>query len=127
MLFITSEAHAFSNFTRKALPNAYRTLTAEFPQAITGQPYHTSKLLTVLLVNQLAEKLDPSEVIIGLATPGYAESELLRGFRGPLTWTAEALFCRSAEQGGRLCTLSAVTSTDEQFHKGYNAHAEWTQ
>ena len=127
LLFITSEVHAFSNFTKKALPNAYRALTDAFPTSIDGQPYHTSKLLTILLARQLAEKVNSSEVVVALATPGYAESELLNGFRGPMTWMVEALFCRSAEEGGRLCTLAAITSTDEQFHKGYNSHAQWRQ
>jgi NAD(P)-dependent dehydrogenase (short-subunit alcohol dehydrogenase family) len=127
LLFISSEVHAFSNFTKKSLPNAYRTLTDEFPKSASGQPYHTSKLLMVLLVKQLAEKVDSSELIIGLATPGYAESELLNDFRNPVTSMLEAVFCRSMEQGGRLCTLAAIASTDEEFHGGYNSHAKWRQ
>ena len=127
LLFISSEVHAFSNFTRPALPNAYRTLTEEFPNTFNGQPYHTSKLLTVLLAKQLAEKVNSSEVIVGLATPGYSESELLKDFGGPVTKMVELTFCRSMEQGGRLCVLSAVTSTDEEFHKGYYSHAKWGQ
>lgn len=127
LLFITSEAHAFSNFTRPALPNAYRTLTEEFPSTFNGQPYHTSKLLTVLLAKQLAEKVDSSEVIVGLATPGYSESELFKDFGGPVTKMTELVFCRSMEQGGRLCVIPAVASTDEEFHKGYYAHAKWGQ
>jgi len=31
------------------------------------------------------------------------------------------------EQGGRLCVLSSITSTDEEFHKGYYSHAKWGQ
>jgi len=127
LLFISSEVHAFSNFTKSALPNAYRTLTDDFPNTVSGQPYHTSKLLTVLLAKQLADKVDSSEVIVGLATPGYAESELLNTFKGPLTKMVEAIFCRSVEQGGRLCTLSAVSSTDKEFHGGYFSHAKWRQ
>ena len=127
LLFITSEVHAFSNFTRPALPNAYRTLTEEFPNTFNGQPYHTSKLLTVLLAKQLAEKVNPSEVIVGLATPGYSESELLKDFGGPVTKMVGFMFGRSAEQGGRVCVLPAVTSTDEEFHKGYYTHVNWGQ
>ena len=127
LLFISSEVHAFSNFTKSALPNAYRTLTEDFPNTANGQPYHTSKLLTVLLAKQLADKVDSSEVIVGLATPGYAESELLKDFKGIVTKMVEAIFCRSVEQGGRLCTISAVSSTDEEFHKGYFSHAKWRQ
>ena len=127
LLFISSEVHAFSNFTEAALPNAYHTLTERFPTTLNGQPYHTSKLLTVLLAKELAERVDSSEVIVGLATPGYAESELLKDFKGPVTRMTEATFCRSMEDGGRLCVLSAVTSTDEQFHKGYNSHGKWVE
>jgi len=127
LLFISSEVHAFSNFTKRSLPNAYRTLTEELPKSANGQPYHTSKLLTLLLAKELAEKVDSLEVIVGLATPGYAESELLSDFRNPVTRVVEAVFCRSVEDGGRLCTLAATTSTDEQFHKGYNSHAKWGQ
>jgi len=125
LLFISSEVHAFSNFTEKSLPNAYRALTDAFPKSTNGQPYHTSKLLTLLLAKQLAEKVNSSEVIVGLATPGYAESELLNDFRNAVTKIVEFIFCRSMEDGGRLCTLAAIASTDEQFHKGYNSHAEW--
>ena len=127
LLLISSEAHAFSNFTEKTLPNAYRTLTERFPSTFNGQPYHTSKLLTLLLVKQLAEKVNSSEVIVGIATPGYSESGLLKDFEGPLTKVVAAIFCRSMEDGGRLCTLAAITSTDEQFHGGYNSHSKWTQ
>ena len=127
LLFISSEVHAFSNFTKNSLPNAYRTLTDEFPKSANGQPYHTSKLLTVLLAKQLAQKVDSSEVIVGLATPGYAESGLLNDFRNPVTRIVEAIFCRSMEEGGRLCTLAAIASTDEEFHGGYNSHAKWRQ
>lgn len=126
-MFISSEAHAFSNFTKAALPKAYSTLTEQAPKTMNGQPYHTSKLLTVLLSKQLAEKVDSSEVIVGLATPGYSESGLLKDLQNPVTRIVEAIFCRTMEQGGRLCTLAAITSTDEQFHKGYNSHAKWKQ
>jgi len=127
LLFISSEGHAFSNFTKKSLPNAYRILTEEFPNSANGQPYHTSKLLTILLVKELAEKVDSLEVIVGLATPGYAESGLQNDIQNPVTKVVETIFSRSVEDGGRLCTLAAITSTDEQFHKGYNSHAKWGQ
>ena len=127
LLFISSEAHAFSNFTEKSLPNAYRTLTDGLQKSANGQPYHTSKLLTVLLAKQLAEKVDSSEVIVGLATPGYAESELLNDFRNPVTRVVEVILRRSMEEGGRLCVLASIASTDEEFHGGYNSHAEWRQ
>lgn len=127
LLFISSEVHAFSNFAESSLPNAYHALTEKFPKSASGQPYHTSKLLTVLLAKQLAEKVDSSEVIVGLATPGYAESELLSDIRNTITRLVEATFCRSMEDGGRLCTLAGVASTDEQFHKGYYSHAKWTK
>ena len=127
LLFISSEVHAFSNFTEKTLPDAYRTLTEQFPNSVNGQSYHTSKLFTLLLAKQLADKVNSSEVIVGLATPGYSQSELLKDFRGPVSTMVEVIFSRSTEEGGRLCTLAAITSTDEDFHKGYNAHAKWTQ
>lgn len=127
LLFISSEVHAFSNFTEKSLPNAYRALTDRFPKSMNGQPYHTSKLLTVLLAKQLAEKVDSSEVVVGLATPGYAESELLNDMQNFVTRMLEAIFRRSVEEGASLCVLADVTSTDEEFHKGYNSHAKWRQ
>lgn len=77
----------------------------------------------VLLAKQLAEMVDWSEVIVGLAVPGYAESDLLDDFRNPVTRVVESIFCRSMEEGGRLCTLAAITSTDEEFRGGYNTHA----
>lgn len=125
-MFISTEAHVFSNFTKKSFPNAYRALTEKFPQSMIGEPYHTSKLLTVLLVKQLAERVDSSEVVVGLASPGYAESELLSEVRNSVVAKiGESIFARSGEDGGRLCMLAAISSTDEEFHKGYYSHAKW--
>ena len=100
----------------------------KFPKSKISQPYHTSKLLTVLLAKQLTEKIDSSEVVVGLASPGYAESELLNEVRDSVVAKiGECIFARSGEGGRRLCMLAAIASTDAQFHKGYYSHAKWRQ
>lgn len=82
--------------------------------------------MTILLAKQLAEKVNSSEVIVGLASPGYAKSDLFKDFGGgPITTMTEFMFRRSMDEGGRLCTLAAIAFTDEQFHKGYYTHAKW--
>ncbi|KAJ8063552.1 hypothetical protein OCU04_007424 [Sclerotinia nivalis] len=115
IVIVCSEAHRLTTFKEVNAPDIYEKLNNE-QQGYDGQDrYGVSKLLQLLFVRELIQRLNTTKsttppVIINLANPGLCKSTLDRG-RGAtfkvFAFIAHALLGRTAEVGARTYVLGA--------------------
>lgn len=124
LTFVASEVHAWAELPER---NAEHTLKAlsDPPTAKMDARYPVSKLLEVLLVQELAGRVRGSEVIINMLNPGFCHSQLGRemgiGFK-----LMQLVLARSTEVGSR--TLVAGAGAGLESHGAYmtDSHVENT-
>lgn len=122
LLIVTSETHAFSNFSHPPPPpsSIYTIETASSELDYNpSYAYQLSKLLLVLLMHELAIRVDTNQVLVGEVTPGYANTSLFDDVGGFLLWLLTKTAGRSLDEGARLYVHAAVSTKDEAFHGVY--------
>ncbi|KAK3359012.1 hypothetical protein B0T25DRAFT_588050 [Lasiosphaeria hispida] len=118
LTIVTSDSHTFAEFSERNAPAIFPTyLTTAYPMA---DRYTTSKLLSLLLTRELADRA-PSPVVINCVNPGFCRSTnlfddwpvlaalLLRVVFFPLS--------RSADTGARV--LLAAADGGPESHGAY--------
>ncbi|EAQ85932.1 hypothetical protein CHGG_07184 [Chaetomium globosum CBS 148.51] len=118
---VASEAHLFTRFVEQDLPNIFESFR---PGGAMHDRYGTTKLLDILIVQELAARLDAasagaSPVVVNTANPGLCMSELFRdlfSFAQFMLGFALLFFGRTAEQGSRAFT-SAIAGGRESHGK----------
>ena len=115
LTIVSSEVHRRPKFPEWKESNTFVALDDQSKSAI-AERYPTSKLLEVLVIRQLAPKLEGSGVILNTLDPGLCHSELSRD--GGLFFTVmKSLLARSTEVGSR--TLMAAASVGQESHGKY--------
>lgn len=113
--FVVSEVHAWVEFTEWQEENTLDILSDK-NQAKMYYRYPLSKLLEVLLVQELAARVRGSEVVVNMINPGLCHSSLSR----EAGWTMSVmkfLLARTTEIGSR--TLVAGLLAGVESHGGY--------
>ncbi|KAK5799838.1 hypothetical protein VI817_002050 [Penicillium citrinum] len=122
--FVVSEVHAWCSLPEWKDDHILKTLSDQ-SKAKMNERYPVSKLLEVLLVQELAGRVRGSEVIINMINPGLCHSALGRD-QGFLFQAFKFFVARSTEVGSR--TLVAGISAGLESHGAYmtDGHVENT-
>ncbi|KAJ5670823.1 Short-chain dehydrogenase/reductase family protein [Penicillium maclennaniae] len=117
LTFVVSEVHAWADTTElaDAGDRILQAISDPSKAKMSGR-YMMSKLLEVLLVQELASRVRGSEVIINMLNPGLCHSALGREF-GLGFMLMKIVMARSTEVGSR--TLVAGASTGLEGHGAY--------
>ncbi|KAJ5143306.1 uncharacterized protein N7515_002093 [Penicillium bovifimosum] len=120
--FVVSEVHAFARFPEWKEKQPMKVLSDK-STANMRQRYPLSKLLEVLLVQELAGRVRGSEVIINMINPGLCHSQLGREAGWELK-LMKLLLARTTEVGSR--TLVAGATAGLESHGSYmtDGHVE---
>ncbi|CAG8108958.1 unnamed protein product [Penicillium salamii] len=121
LTFVVSEVHAWVNFPEWTEENPLKVVS-DPSRAKMGERYMLSKLLEVLLVQELASRVRGSEVIINMLNPGLCHSQLTRN-NEPWAFTVfKFLVARSTEVGSRTLVASAAAGLES--HGAYMTNGE---
>ncbi|KAJ5824923.1 Short-chain dehydrogenase/reductase SDR [Penicillium robsamsonii] len=115
LTFVVSEVHAWVKFPEWKEDEPMKFVSDQTRAKMTER-YPLSKLLQVLLVQELADRVRESEVIVNMLNPGLCHSQLGRdlglGFK-----LVKLILARSTEVGSR--TLVASAAAGVQSHGAY--------
>ncbi|KAK4127592.1 NAD(P)-binding protein [Parathielavia appendiculata] len=119
---VASEAHFFTKFVEKDQPRIFESFR---PGRAMHDRYGTTKLLDILLVQELAERLDAasagsSPIVVNTANPGLCESSLFRDIHTIgqfLLSVAKLCIGRTSEEGSRA--LMAAVAGGRESHGKY--------
>ncbi|KAJ5167627.1 Short chain dehydrogenase atnD [Penicillium canariense] len=114
--FVVSGVHAWAEFTEWKDTDTPMQLVSDPSQARMQERYPLSKLLQVLLVQELAGRVRGSDVIITMVDPGLCHSSLARE-AGWQLYVMKLVLARSTEVGAR--TLIAGIATGLEGHGAY--------
>ncbi|KAK3327680.1 short-chain dehydrogenase/reductase-like protein [Cercophora scortea] len=112
LTIVGSDAHYYAKFPERNEPNIFEALKRSTPDALVER-YNVSKLLSVLLTRQLAQRClatGNAAVVINTANPGFCRSKLFRNLPGVLDVVARTLmflFARTNEMGARALLAAA--------------------
>lgn len=124
LTFVVSEVHSWVEFPEWKEDQPMKVVS-DPSKAKMGERYPLSKLLEVLLVQELAGRVRGSEVIINMVNPGLCHSQLGReaGLKFKLI---KLVLARSTEVGSR--TLVAGATAGLESHGAYmtDGHVENT-
>lgn len=125
LTFVVSEVHAWVNFPEWVEDQPMKAVS-DPEKAKMGERYPLSKLLEVLLVQELASRVRGSEVIINMLNPGLCHSQLARNVDSWTFTLFKLVLARSTEVGSR--TLVAGAAAGLESHGAYmtDAHVENT-
>ena len=110
LVIVTSEVHGMTKFPEWKEPNIFNALSDE-SKARMNERYPTSKLLEVLVVRQIAPKLEGSGVILNMLNPGLCHSELARD-AGLFLAIMKFFLARTTEVGSRTLVAAAVAGSE---------------
>ncbi|KAJ5493478.1 Short chain dehydrogenase atnD [Penicillium diatomitis] len=114
--FVVSEVHAWVNFTEWKESDTPMKVVSDPTKAKMTERYMLSKLLEVLLVQEVASRTRASDVVITMVNPGLCHSALNRERNWQLAMLKTVL-ARTTEIGSR--TLVAGISTGVEGHGSY--------
>jgi NAD(P)-dependent dehydrogenase (short-subunit alcohol dehydrogenase family) len=120
LAFVVSEVHAWVEFPEWKDTDKAMQILSDPAKAKMAERYPLSKLLEVLLVQELAGRTRGSDVIITMVNPGLCHSALGRDSGWGLA-ILKAVLARSTEVGSR--TLVAGISTNIEGHGAYMTDA----
>ncbi len=110
LTFVVSEVHAWATFPEWKADQPMKEIS-DPSKAKMGERYNLSKLLEVLLVQELAGRVRGAEVIINMLNPGFCHSQLGReaGLKFKLMKT---ILARSTEVGSRTLVAGSVSGLE---------------
>lgn len=121
LTIVSSEVHAYNGLQEQVEDTNEIFKTIDDPAtADMKSRYPLSKLLEVLIVREIAPKLNGSGVTLNMLNPGLCHSSLARGATGMqavIFFVMKALIARSTEVGSR--TLVAAASVGPESHGKY--------
>lgn len=112
---VVSEVHAWTKFPERKAPNTFLALDDEKHTDMLER-YPTSKLLQVLVLREIVQRLRDDSVVVNMLNPGLCHSQLAReaGIRLALM---KMVMARTTEVGSR--TLVAGAAAGEESHGAY--------
>ncbi|KAJ5171194.1 uncharacterized protein N7500_003977 [Penicillium coprophilum] len=113
--FVVSEVHAWVKFPEWKEDEPMKFVSDQ-ARAKMGERYPLSKLLEVLLVQALADRVRESEVVVNMLNPGLCHSQLGRDSGFWLT-LLKMVMARSTEVGSRTLVAGAVAG--QESHGAY--------
>lgn len=116
LTIVSSEIHAWTKFPEWKAPNSFDALNNK-EKTNFEERYPTSKLLEVLVVRQIAPKMEGSGVILNYLNPGLCRSALGRDGDYRLAFLYFIRLPRTAEMGSR--TLVAGAAAGRESHGKY--------
>ncbi|MCJ1371483.1 hypothetical protein MMC20_002700 [Loxospora ochrophaea] len=122
LTIVTSEVHGWTQFPEWKGSKIFDALDDE-ATARMGERYPTSKLLEILVVRQIAPKLQASGVILNMLNPGLCHSELARDF-GLKMVLLKLLLARSTEVGSRTLVAAAMAGTESHGKYMNDGHVD---
>jgi len=108
--FVVSEVHAWVQFDEWKEENTLQIIS-DPAKAKMGERYPLSKLLEVLVVQELAGRVRGSEVIINMVNPGLCHSQLGREAGWGL-WLLKQVLARSTEVGSRTLVTGILSGLE---------------
>ncbi|CAN8100331.1 unnamed protein product [Discula destructiva] len=123
LVIVSSDAHFMTNFNERSSPHIFDAFKS---RTVPPDRYQTSKLLQLLVVRQVAQRLSrptsSSEygVILNTLTPGFCRTSLFRDNAFPASFFLKVtgtLIGRSAEAGSRELVHAAAA--------GPETHGKW--
>ncbi|KAK3296943.1 uncharacterized protein B0H64DRAFT_390794 [Chaetomium fimeti] len=119
---VASEAHMFTSFVEQDEPNIFESFR---PGGAMHDRYGTTKLIDILVVQELAARLDAasagaSPIVVNSANPGLCKSDLFRDLFSIGQWflnLSVLLLGRTSEQGSR--TLTEAIAGGRESHGKY--------
>lgn len=120
LTIVTSEVHGWTKFPEGNSEDVFDALDESAKKSM-DERYPTSKLLEVLVVRELAPKLESTGVVLNMLNPGLCHSELARDSGWGL-WFLKLFLARSTEVGSRTLIASAVAG--EESHGKYMSDAK---
>ncbi|KAL8719020.1 MAG: hypothetical protein Q9225_003921 [Loekoesia sp. 1 TL-2023] len=124
LVVVASDLHFTTDLEERKAPNIFDKLR-EKETADMSKRYAVTKLMQVLIVRELAARIDLSKkprVIVNCLTPGFCHSDFDRemtGFDWYFIKTMRFIFARTTEVGSR--TLVAAAEAGEESHGQYMA------
>lgn len=113
LTIVSSEVHAWAKFPEQTEDAVIAALDKSED---VSERYQVSKLLEVLVVRQIAPKLQGSGVVLNMLNPGLCHSELARESNWKLT-VVKMVMARTTEVGSR--TLVAAGAAGKESHGKY--------
>jgi len=110
LTIVSSEVHGWTKFPEWKEPKIFDALDDESKKTF-GERYPTSKLLEVLVVRQIAPKLEGSGVTLNMLNPGLCHSELGRDAGFFLT-VLKFFLARTTEVGSRTLVAAGVAGPE---------------
>ncbi|KAF6820594.1 short-chain dehydrogenase reductase family [Colletotrichum plurivorum] len=114
LTFTGSLGHAQAMFPERKSPQIFKDLAVEENANMYDSRYNVSKLMQLLLARELADKISsgdkPGNVVVSVANPGLAHSEVARNvgyIHGKVIRVVFWLVARTAEQASRTVVLAA--------------------
>lgn len=124
LTFVVSSVHDSVAFPEWKEDQPMKTLS-DPSKAKMGERYALSKLLEVLLVQELAGRVRGSEVIVNMVNPGLCHSQL--GREAGLTFKLmKLILARSTEVGSRTLVAGAVSGLESHGAYMTDGHVENT-
>ncbi|CAI7651012.1 unnamed protein product [Penicillium glandicola] len=124
--FVVSEVHAWVDFQEWKEEEPMKVVSDQTKARMAGgERYRLSKLLEVLLVQELAGRVRGSEVIINMINPGLCHSQLGRE-AGLVFKLMKLALARRTEVGGRTLVAGAVAGLESHGAYMSDAHVENT-
>ncbi|KAL8938430.1 MAG: hypothetical protein Q9216_003904 [Gyalolechia sp. 2 TL-2023] len=124
LVIVASDLHFVTNLEERKASSIFDNLR-EKETADMSSRYAVTKLIEILIVRELAARIDRSEkpkVIVNCLTPGFCHSDFDREMTGAKLYfmkTMRFLVARSTEVGSR--TLVAAAEAGEESHGQYMA------
>ncbi|RHZ57469.1 putative short-chain dehydrogenase/reductase family protein [Aspergillus thermomutatus] len=112
---VVSEVHAWTKFPEWKARNTFSALDDE-KHTDMGERYQTSKLLQVLVLREMAERMRDDAVVVNMLNPGLCHSQLGREAGIGLA-LMKMVMARTTEVGSR--TLVAGAAAGEESHGAY--------
>lgn len=112
LTIVTSEGHFWVPFKERTAPNILARMDERVTFGPGMQRYYTSKLLNILWVRELAERVDGKEVLINTVNPGFCYSGLHRHEKSGIVKIFLFLFGWSTIQGGH-CLADALVEHED--------------
>ncbi|KAG5643888.1 hypothetical protein DXG03_009518 [Asterophora parasitica] len=121
LVVASSELHFVSKIDKNVLQGneIYKTLNSEefsTPSAMSTR-YFDSKLLAILFVQALNERLLVYPVIVNSVNPGLCHSQIRRDFKGLqkiVTGLLVKVFARTTEEGGRQLVWASLGGAEDE-------------
>ncbi|KAL4943408.1 hypothetical protein BDV06DRAFT_221246 [Aspergillus oleicola] len=125
LLFISSEAHGWSNPRQSNLKDLLINLND--PSAYKPwMRYHISKLLLVLWTKELSSRLNPENVFVASASSNFTRTGMFRWLSHKfVAGLIEKSVCRTAEQGAAQNLEALVRMGGEGEHGGFWSDGEF--